>query len=461
MKWRWKGAFWSLSLIFSACANVRAPSGGPSDIRPPYLVAWRSSIDKKGRLLYKIRWDEFLDMSGEVLPTLAWLNPSPSDSLPELWRRIRGKTLLLRVPASCPPGMLWLGSAIRDFTEKNPLSPMPVIPDTQARIVRLTPPPSGKYPTWLLVRASNGIYRFLAEGDSFRIAHMSEPVSSAYAFEDVNGNALWDGATEPVWLQEEEDTVLHPRWVRLILDTFPPRPKRSLTWDSQTLLTFSEPVHAEGSFIPLAENALLVTDTTLVIYDSLSYAYHWKKPETLPGDSTPAESPLFWSWSSNSQSPWIYLSMPDTGIRPDTFLHLREGQRDLLWPLCQEGHWLLLPPWSDFKEASLVRNNSQPERLPLRKAPVILRGDTLRPPVFFRLYPPPLLGNASPFVVPANDTLWLIPGHYRFAPADRASPRILIEGRWPRLVGSPQITLEITVQPSDSLQVFYFTSPRP
>lgn len=461
MRWGWSGAFLGLSLIFSACANVRAPSGGPSDLRPPHPVTWRASTDKKGRLLYKIRWDEFLDMGGEALPTLAWVNPSPSDSLPELWRRIRGKKLLLRVPAPCTDGMLWLGPALRDFTEKNPISPTPLIPDTHARVVHLTPPPSDKYPTWLLVRTSKGVYRFLAKRDTFLIAHMPESVFLAYAFEDVNGNALWDGVTEPVWLQEEPDTLYGTRWVHLTLDTFPPRPKRSFTWDSQTLLTFSEPVYAEGSFIPLAENALLAIDTTLVLYDSLGYAYHWKKPETISDDSTPAERPLFWSWSLNSQGSWIYLSTPDTAIRVDTFLHLREDQRDLLWPLCQERHRLLLPPAPDFKEASLVRNNSQPERLPLRKAPVILRGDTLEPPASFRLYPPPLLGNAGPFIVPANDTLWLLPGRYRFTPADLPSPRIIMEGRWPRLTGSPQVTLEITVQPVDSLQVFYFTYPGP
>jgi len=461
MKWRWIGVSTGLSLIFSACANIRSPGGGPLDIRPPQQVAWRSSIDKKGRRLYKIRWDEFLDMSGEALPTLAWVNPCPLDSLPELWRRIRGKRLLIRMPASCTEGMLWLGPAVRDFTEKNPISPTPLIPDTQAQLVRLTPPPGNKHPAWLLVRTPNGLYRFLAQGDSFLIAHMPGPIRTAYAFEDVNGNALWDGATEPVWLQEEQDTLSQRQWVRLVLDTFPPRPNRSLTRDSHTLLTFSEPVYAEGTFIPLAENALLTTDTTLILYDSLGYAYYWKKPEPTPEDSTPAERPLFWSWSINSQTPWIYLSTPDTVIRPDTFLHLREGQRDLLWPLCQERHRLLLPPMAEHKEASLVRYNAQPERLPLRKAPVVLRGDTLRPYTFFRLYPPPLLGNASPFAVPANDTLWLIPGRYRFGPADLPPPRIIIEGRWPRLTGSPQATREIVVQPDDSLQVFYFTSPEP
>ena len=458
---KWIGASIGLTLIFFGCANMRSPDGGPPDVRPPHLVTWRGRADKKGRLLYKIRWDEFLDMSGEVLPTLAWVNPSPSDSLPELWRRIRGKRLILRVPASCRQSMLWLGSAIRDFTEKNPISPTPLIPDTHTQIVRLTPPPSVKHPAWLLVRAPNGVHRFLAEGDSFLIAYLPEPVFLAYAFEDVNGNALWDGATEPVWLQEKWDTVSPTRWVRLLLDTFPPRPKRSLTWDSYTLLTFSEPVDVEGSFIPLAENALLTTDTTLILYDSLGYAYRWEKIESPFSDSVLAEPPLFWSWSVNIQSPWVSLSTPDMAIRPDTFLHLREGQRDLLWPLCQERYRLLLPPLPDFKEYSLIRGQAQPERLPLRKAPVVLRGDTLSPHTFFRLYPPPLLGNASPFVVPANDTLWLTPGRYRFSPAEWPLPRVVIKERWPRLVGLPQVSREITVQPGDSLQVFYFTSPEP
>jgi len=461
MTWQWIGALTGLSLTFMACANVRSPGGGPPDTRPPHIVAWRSSIDKKGRRLYKIRWNEFLDMGGEALSALVWVNPSPSDSLPDLWRRIRGKKLLIRMPASCTPGALWLGSAIRDFTEKNPISPTPLIPDTQARVLRLSPSPSGKYPTWLLVRAPDGIHRFLAEGDSFLIAHISGPINSAYAFEDANGNALWDGATEPVWLQEARDSSSRIRWVRLALDTFPPRPKRSFTWDSYTLLTFSEPVQADGSFIPLAENALLTTDTTLVLYDSLGYVYHWKKPEPSPVDSAPAELPIFWPWYLNIQSPWIYLTTADTAIRPDTFWHLREGQRDLLWPLCQEGNRLLLPPLPDFREASPVRNNAQSDRLPLRKAPVILRGDTLRAHTLFRLYPPSLLGNASPFAAPANDTLWLIPGRYRLAPADLPLPRIAIEGRWPQLVGSSQVTREITVQPADSLQVFYFTFPEP
>ncbi len=462
MSLRWIGALGGLSLTILACANIRPPLGGLADACPPHLKVWRASTDKKGRIRYRIQWNEYLDLSGEALPTLVWVNPAPSDSLPSLWRRIRGKRLLVKVPPPLSEGMLWLGPALRDFTEKNPISPTPLVPDSHAQRLRITPAPSAKNPCWLLVRTPNGIYRFLAQGDSFLVAHMPQSTASAYIFEDLNGNALWDGASEPVWLPSAIDTSLFAvSWARLVLDTFPPRPTKTLPWDSYTLLTFSEPVQAEGAFIPLAENALLATDTALTLYDSLGYAYEWQKPDFTLTDTVPAEPPLFWPWHLNSQSPWIYLSTPDTVIRLDTFLHLRQGQRDYLLPLCQERHRLHLSLMPDLKEVSLVRSTSQAEKLSLEKVPVLLRGDSLKTPTRFRLYPPPILGNSSPFVVSESDTLWLIPGRYRVCPADQPLPRALIDDRWPRLGGSPQATREILVPSSDSIQVFYFAFPEP
>ncbi len=452
-----------LGLLFWACANIRAPGGGPPDTHPPQLKAWHSYTDKKGRPHYKLRWNEFLDLGGEALPTLAWVNPMPSDTLPELRRRIRGKRLVIVVPESCAQTMLWLGPAVRDFTEKNPILSTPLVSDTQAHILRLTPSPGGKHPTWLLIRGKNGVYRFLAQGDSILIAHMPDLAAPAYAFEDGNGNALWDGATESVWLPEETDSsFLGVRWVRLLLDTLAPRPNRSLNLGSYVLLTFSEPVRVEGAAISLAENALLTGDTTLALYDSLDYAYLWRRPDPALLDSVLPPLPLFWPWYLNSRSPWLYLSVPDTAIRSDTFLYLREEQTDRLLPLCQERYLLSLPPQDKFSEAILNRGSSNPQRLPLRKAPVILRGDSLRTRQGFRLYPPPILNNDSPFLVSENDTLWLVPGRYKLSPADRPSPHISLNERWPYLRGSPQNAREITVLAVDSLQVFYLnSSPEP
>ena len=443
------------------CANIRAPEGGPRDISPPRLTSWKHRYDRKGYLRYTLRWNEFLDLGAEALPTLVWINPTPTDSVPEIWRRLRGKRLLIKVPGPHAAGMLWIGPGVRDFTEKNPVSSRPLLPDTLARVLRLTPPPSGKQPVWLLVQRAEGVYRFLSDGDSVLIAHLPDTTGPAYAFEDVDGNALWDGATETVWLPLQPESLYRTAWLSLQLDTLPPRPKQTYIWGEYRLLIFSEPVRAEGAHLALSENALLALDTSLTLYDSLGHVTHWQKPELSPSDSMPPTLPIFWSWLLNSQSPWIYLSTPDTAIRPDTFLHLKGDFGERLIPACKEKHWFIIEPVEDFGEVSLFRAGVAGVHSPLRKVPIRIVPDSGGQFAVFRVYPPSVLGSSGPFLATAGDTLWLVPGLYGFLPANLPPPHITLKGRWPYLSGTPYPFKTIVISPADSIQVVSFTRSEP
>jgi len=454
---RW-GTFVGGWLLLVGCANIRAPEGGPRDVWSPRLKSWTQRYDRKGHLRYTLRWNEFLDPGGEALSTLVWVNPTPQDSMPELWRRIRGKRLIVKVPGPYAGGMLWIGPGARDFTEKNPVSPRPLLLDTLGRVLRLHPPPSGKQPVWLLVQGTAGVYRFLAEGDSIQIAHLPDTAGPAYAFEDANGNALWDGAPELLWLPQSSESLFRTAWLSLRLDTFPPRPKQTYLWGEYHLLIFSEPVRAEGAHLALSENALLALDTSLTIYDSLGHATFWEKPALSLSDTMPPTWPIFWSWQLNSQSPWIYLSTPDTAVRPDTFLHLKGASGERLIPACQEKNRFIIEPAEGFGEGSLFRAEG---RLPLRKAPVRIVPDSGGPFSVFWVYPPAVLGNSSPFLAAGGDTLWLVPGRYGLLPAHLPRPHITLKGRWPHLSGTPSPVKEMVVLPADSLQVVPFTMPGP
>jgi len=445
-------------LLVGGCANIRAPEGGPRDNSPPRLTSWKHRYDRKGYLRYTLRWDEFLDLGGEALSTLVWVNPTPTDSLPEIWRRLRGKRLIVKVPGPYASGMLWIGPGVRDFTEKNPVSPRPLWPDTFARVLRLSPPPSGKQPVWLFVQRAEGVYRFLSEGDSILIAYLPDTTGPAYAFEDGDGNALWDGASETVWLPQHPESLFRTGWLSLRLDTIPPRPKQSYLWGEYHLLLFAEPVRAEGAHLALSENALLALDTSLTLYDSLGHATPWQKPELSLSDSIPPTLPIFWPWQLNSQSPWIYLSTPDTTIRPDTFLHLKGASGERLIPACKEKYWFIVEPAGDFGEGSLFGAGA---RLPLRKVPIRIVPDSGGQFSVFRVYPPAVLGGSGPFLAAAEDTLWLVPGRYGLLPAHLPRPHITLKDRWPHLTGTPYPLREILVSPADSLQVVSFTLPGP
>ncbi len=450
-----RGLSW-VGALLAGCATIQAPTGGPPDTEAPRLKAWTHYTDKKSRVHYKLRWNEFLDLAGEGLPTLVWISPIPSDTMPLLWRRIRGKRLYVRTPPSSE-AFLWVGPGLRDFTEKNAITPLRLPEDSTAVTIYLEGATASKHAVWLLVQRPEGFYWFLAVGDSVRLLGLRESPLRAYAWEDLNGNGLWDGANEKVWLPLS-DTGSMRVWRSTRLDTMLPRPVSVTLWQSYKVLRFSEPIICTGSCYKLSEKVVLSTDTVLRLKDSLGCVLSWRVPEGLQPDTSRS---LFWSWERNIRSPWLYVGVLDTSSRADTFFHLVEGSRDVLLAGCVEPFQWIIAAEEALGEGTLQGfAMKSPIRLPLRKAPILIAADSGQR-IRLRFYPFPILDNSAFFEAYVGDTLWLVPGRYHLRPIDSLDWRVHLEGRWPQFVGQDYPLREITVSPTEALQVFRLFPERP
>ncbi len=119
---RWVGVVVSLS-VFSACAQIVSPSGGPRDSRPPQLDSllstpnYQTNFQKQDILLV---FDEFIkleDPYGQLVVSPP-LSKRPSLEV-EKYRRLRFRFAEDEILHPNTTYTIYFGQAIRDFTEGN------------------------------------------------------------------------------------------------------------------------------------------------------------------------------------------------------------------------------------------------------------------------------------------------------------------------------------------------------
>lgn len=215
-------------LLFYACANVVAPTGGPRDEDPPKVIRstppnFSANFDDDQ---IRIFFDEFVRLQNIRQQLL--VSP-PLEHTPEV--RIRGRSIIIDIEEELRPNStynMFFGDAIRDITEGN------AIPNFQFVFS------TGDYVDSLSVRgqvinafnhdAEQGVYVmlydnvfdsvpylerpvYLAKTDKegqFVISNMADGEYLMFALRDNNANFLYDLPDEKIAFV---DSLVHPEYV--------------------------------------------------------------------------------------------------------------------------------------------------------------------------------------------------------------------------------------------------------
>lgn len=115
-------SFLFLILIFSSCANIVAPSGGPQDKTPPKLIKSQPEKNQSnfsGKEII-LNFDEYIVLKD--ITNQLFISP-PFENKPEV--KVKGKALHLELKEDLIPNTTYIfnfGDAIADLHEGNPLS---------------------------------------------------------------------------------------------------------------------------------------------------------------------------------------------------------------------------------------------------------------------------------------------------------------------------------------------------
>lgn len=208
--------------LFTACANIVSPTGGPKDTTPPavlHISPDDGSVGFTGNR-FVIIFDEYIKLDNISQHLL--VSP-PIDVFPDF--RLRGKTLTVVLQDSLIANATYafhFGDAIRDITENNALSGFSYYLSTGDFIDSLTLGGSvrnarnqklDKDIYVMLYPASDNdsvfaqlkpryITRLDASGN-FLFRHVAEDLYRLVALSDLNNNSLYDLITEPVAFMSE------------------------------------------------------------------------------------------------------------------------------------------------------------------------------------------------------------------------------------------------------------------
>jgi hypothetical protein len=110
-----------LMMIFSYCANMKAPGGGPADIYPPFVTESDppnySLHFKEQRIILK--FNEFVNVTDVI--NEVFISP-PLNKTPDI--RTRGKSVIITIDEELHDSTtysIYFGKSIKDITEGNPM----------------------------------------------------------------------------------------------------------------------------------------------------------------------------------------------------------------------------------------------------------------------------------------------------------------------------------------------------
>ncbi len=215
-------------LLFYACANVVAPTGGPRDTEPPAVVRStppNHSANFDGDAI-RIFFDEFVELRNIRQQLL--ISP-PLEEAPEV--RIRGRSVIVEIEEDLRSNTTYnffFGDAIRDITEGNPIPNFQFVVSTGNYVDSLAL--SGRVKNAFNLRPEEGIYVMLYENihDSvpylerpvylaktdkegrFTISNMSEGDYLMFALDDNNNNFLYDLPDERIGFL---DSLVRPKHI--------------------------------------------------------------------------------------------------------------------------------------------------------------------------------------------------------------------------------------------------------
>ena len=211
--------FFTTTILLWQCASIQSPSGGAKDLTPPEVM---SSSPEQGKTnvtpsRIEIHFDEFFklnDLQNELLISPP-LNESPIISQ-------KGKSLYIELNENLNPNSTYtfnFGKGIADYHEGNVLKDYSLVFSTGNELDSLTL--SGKLQTCPLktlpeeviigiyqkdsLRRDSTIYQqkpdyftLAEENGAFQIKHIRSGTFELIAFEDLNANYQYDGATEQI-----------------------------------------------------------------------------------------------------------------------------------------------------------------------------------------------------------------------------------------------------------------------
>lgn len=205
-----------IPFVFSSCAQIVSPSGGPKDVSPPFAEKYspdsaRVNFSAKD---ITISFDEFIQLSD--LQKQLVISP-PMKTPPEI--KVKGKTLLIEIRDTLQKNTTYsinFGDALRDITENNILSNFRYLFSTGNHVDTLSV--SGTVKDAFDMKIEKGIlvmlyntyedsvpckklpsyYAKTREDGSYKISNIRPGTYKIFALQDANMNYRYDLPSERI-----------------------------------------------------------------------------------------------------------------------------------------------------------------------------------------------------------------------------------------------------------------------
>lgn len=209
------------ALLFSRCAQIVAPTGGPRDTLPPVLL---SAVPPDSSLHFKankieLGFDEFIQLKDVQKQMIIAPNPKKQ---PEMQVKLR--TLTIKWKDSLAPNTTYIinmGDAIEDFNEGNPLKNFRYVfstgdyldsleisgrivdantglPDSLMAIMLYNIPDTGHIGD-SIVSQEKPVYYTRSKGDgTFLFQNLPHRTFKLFALNDANGDLQYNDSTEAI-----------------------------------------------------------------------------------------------------------------------------------------------------------------------------------------------------------------------------------------------------------------------
>ncbi|MGQ9863726.1 MAG: hypothetical protein ACUVRD_04500 [Bacteroidia bacterium] len=349
-EWKLFWIFW----VFSACASIKAPDGGPLDTQPPTIKTYTLHGLPAQKII--LHFSEYLSLQSEI-PTGVWLSPYTP-----LRVVLRGKKLVLRfdsLRSPCHYGV-WVGKGIKDFTEGNPASIQRVffwnegIPPKTYQ-VRAYVKTASNHTLWLWIESlEDGTLRYLSFPDADTALWMGVLPGKyrIWGYEDRDGSQTYSSLQEKVFLPRDKAFLLKADTFLTLeggyYDTVPPAlPKVILSLRDGLLIQFAEEVEAP---FPRVDGRRYLIPREYVSADTIYFYVR----------DTVGNAQKYFLLKPSSQDTLVTFFLPEMGLR-DSHLHfwrwdtcfiehlvVKVGSDSIFLPIRWRSNWGIIPPAPTF-----------------------------------------------------------------------------------------------------------------